>query len=148
MKVKVEPLVDVTGAGSRGRGHVVEATLRKNIWERLGGRVGDPFGTVPQGTLPPPLVLPPSHHQRLLLRHVYHVRGFRALCLEGMVAELPPWRFVLRHQTVEASPIFPCGGPTPVYVSGGAPSVHTFGGGSSVAVLGRSKREGGNSVPR
>jgi len=59
-QAKVEPLVDLPETGSLGRGRMVETTRRKNIWERLGGKASDPFGTIPQGELPPPLVMSPG----------------------------------------------------------------------------------------
>ena len=58
--VKVEPLIDLPEASSFGRGRPMEATRRKNIWDRLGGKASDPFGSIPQGELPPPLVGSPG----------------------------------------------------------------------------------------
>jgi len=58
--VKVETLVDLPEASSFGRGRPMETTRRKNVWDCLGGKASDPFGSIPQGELPPPLVGSPG----------------------------------------------------------------------------------------
>jgi len=58
--VKVETLVDLLGTSPFGRGRLTEATRRKNVWDRLGGKASDPFGSIPQGELPPPLLGSPG----------------------------------------------------------------------------------------
>ena len=45
-------------AGPRGRGHALEALVHRNLCLRA--RTGDPFGAVPQETLPPPLLQLPD----------------------------------------------------------------------------------------
>jgi len=104
--VKVKTLVDLLESRPFGHGRPTKDSRRKNVWDRLGGKASDTFGSIPQGELPPPLVGSPgsppvvtarSQVPRPWFSSTTSRGGARGLTSVGVRPRHQPWRCPSRH---------------------------------------------------